>query len=269
MRVRITFQVKNKGTAIPFHHQYLIAQIFKELIASGNHKDFLDNPFYSFSSLKGQTRVSKQGLHFQSSRVTIVFTSPDEEFVDFVIGKIFEQHQIEISTLVVIPETVHHEEDVKLVEEQKLICLSPLVVTTATPDSPAGAQFVNPASDDFSDQLFESTMKRMEEAGIDVDAIPNIHKFQLVPDMAYIEKVKAAQKKFAWVYPMFEQEIKNEVRGYTFPFTLYAPVEVQQFLFSCGLGLYTQKGFGMLDIANADQHRKIVPYTVRELVVAS
>ena len=268
MRVRITFRVKNKGVAIPFHHQYLISQIVKGLIASSGHEGFTSYSYYSFSSLKGQTRVSKQGLHYQSSRVTIVLTSPNEEFVDFVISRIFDQYQIEISTLIVIPETVHQEEEVELKEKQKLICLSPMVLAPATLDSPAATLFVNPASDEFSDMLFESTMMRMEEAGIDVDAIPNIQKFQLVPDMGYLEKMKAAQKRFAWVYPVFDREVGHEVRGYTFPFTLYAPAEVQRFLFSCGMGLYTNKGFGMLDIANSDQQRMIVPYPMGELVAA-
>lgn len=266
MRVRITFRVKNKGAAIPFHHQYLISQIVKGLIASSGHEGFTNYPYYSFSSLKGQTRVSKQGLHYQSSRVTIVLTSPNAEFVDFVIGRIFDQYQIDISTLVVIPETVHEEEEFDLATEQKLICLSPIVVTNATLNSPEGTQFINPATDEFSDNLFESTMMRMEEAGIDVDAIPNIQKFQLVPDQGYLEKMQAAQKRIAWVYPVFDKEVRHEVRGYTFPFTLYAPAEVQRFLFTCGMGMYTSKGFGMLDIANADQHRSLVPYPVSELV---
>lgn len=268
MRVRITFRVKNKGAAIPFHHQYLISQIVTGLIASSGNERYKRYTYYSFSSLKGQTRVSKQGLHYQSSRVTIVLSSPNQEFVDFVIERIFDQHQIEISTLIAMPETVHREEEVEIEDEQKLICLSPLVLAPAHLNSPDSTVFVNPASDEFSDKLFESTMSRMEEAGIDVDAIPNIHKFQVVPDMAYLQKMKVAQKRIAWIYPMFDQEVRHEVRGYTFPFTLYAPIEVQRFLFSCGMGLYTNKGFGMLDIANADQNRILVPYIQGELAAA-
>lgn len=270
MRVRITFRVKNKGAAIPFHHQYLISQIVRGLIASSGNEEFSNYPYYSFSSLKGQTRVSKQGLHYQSSRVTIVLTSPREDFIDFVLDRIFDQPQIEISTLVIIPELVHQEVELEMGEEQKLICLSPLVIVPATLGSQDGTQFINPVSDEFSDKLFESTLMRMEDAGIDVDAIPNIQKFQLVPDMGYIEKMRSAQKRIAWVYPVFDQEIRHEVRGYTFPFTLYAPKEVQRFLFSCGMGLYTQKGFGLLDIANADQNRVIVEHpVVRELATTT
>jgi CRISPR-associated endoribonuclease Cas6 len=42
------------------------------------------------------------------------------------------------------------------------------------------------------------------------------------------------------------------VRGYTFPFTLYAAKEVQQFVYENGLGHFTHKGFGMLDVAHND-----------------
>ena len=153
MRVRITFRVKNKGAAIPFHHQYLISQIVKGLIASSGVAEFTNYPYYSFSSLKGQTRVSKQGLHYQSSRVTIVLTSPSDEFIQFVLGRIFDQSQIEISTLAIIPELVHQEMQMELEEEQKLICLSPLVIAKATLGSQEGTQFVNPVSDEFSDML--------------------------------------------------------------------------------------------------------------------
>ncbi|NJO03714.1 MAG: hypothetical protein HC880_20425 [Bacteroidia bacterium] len=59
-------------------------------------------------------------------------------------------------------------------------------------------------------------------------------------------------KKFARIYTVFEGKIKYELRGYTFPFTLYAAPAVQEFIFNCGLGAYTHKGFGMIDLANVD-----------------
>jgi CRISPR-associated endoribonuclease Cas6 len=46
--------------------------------------------------------------------------------------------------------------------------------------------------------------------------------------------------------------VKYEVRGYTFPFTLFAAKEVLQFVYDNGLGFFTHKGFGMLDISNND-----------------
>jgi CRISPR-associated endoribonuclease Cas6 len=46
--------------------------------------------------------------------------------------------------------------------------------------------------------------------------------------------------------------VRFEIRGYTFPFTLYAAKDVQQFVYENGLGYFTYKGFGMLDIASND-----------------
>nr|MCU0368285.1 CRISPR-associated protein Cas6 [Cyclobacteriaceae bacterium] len=64
-----------------------------------------------------------------------------------------------------------------------------------------------------------------------------------------------AHKKFARIYPLFDLDVKYEIRGYTFPFTLYAPQPVQQFVYENGLGFFSHKGFGMLDIANASSVR--------------
>jgi len=54
--------------------------------------------------------------------------------------------------------------------------------------------------------------------------------------------------------------VKYEVRGYTLPFTLYAAGEVQDFVFKCGLGAFTHKGFGMLDLANNMPSQRTEPY---------
>ncbi|MGB3588271.1 MAG: CRISPR-associated endoribonuclease Cas6 [Tunicatimonas sp.] len=62
------------------------------------------------------------------------------------------------------------------------------------------------------------------------------------------------------MYPLYDQDVKYEVRGYTFPFVLYAAPEVQKFITTNGLGLYTHKGFGMLDIAGADPGKKTQKY---------
>jgi CRISPR-associated endoribonuclease Cas6 len=54
----------------------------------------------------------------------------------------------------------------------------------------------------------------------------------------------------------YDNDVKYEVRGYTFPFTLYAAKKVQQYVYENGLGYFTHKGFGMLDISNNDSIRR-------------
>ena len=260
--------MKNKGAAVPFHHQYLIAQILKGLVVTSGADEYVDYPYYSFSGLKGLTKVSREGLHYNSNRVTIVITSPNGDFVDFLVNRIFEQDEIAIGSLMITPEAVDQELSVDFGQMTKFICISPLVLLPASFNSNDGKQFIEPGSDEFSDLLFDSTVKRMEEFGIDVDGISNLQKFQVVPDLAYINKIRQSQKKFARVYALFDRDVKYEVRGYTFPFTLYAPEEVQEFLFTCGLGHYSHKGFGMLDIANADPTKRAVGYAVSSLISA-
>ena len=94
------------------------------------------------------------------------------------------------------------------------------------------------------------------------DQLKTFFKFQLVPDHSYLMKIEQSQKKFARIYPVFDQDVKYEVRGYTFPFTLYAAPEVQKFVFILGLRAFTHKGFGMLDLANIDPTKRTKEYKV-------
>ena len=82
----------------------------------------------------------------------------------------------------------------------------------------------------------------------------------MLADKGYLDKIRASEKKFSRVYPVYLSEEKAEVRGYTFPFTLYADKTIQKFIFETGFGEHSQKGFGMLDIANADPIDRVQPY---------
>lgn len=268
MRVRITFRVKNRGTSIPFHHQFLIAQVLKGLMLTSGDDRFSSFDNYSFSGLKGQTKVSRNGLHYTSNRVTLVLTSPEKDFIDFLIKQIFQQTHLEISQLIIVPEQVEQELPVDARSEMKYICISPLVILQPSFNSDAGKQFIEPGTDDFSDLIYDSTIERMQSAGIRVDNISDLEKFQVVPDLSYINKIRQSNKKFARIYPLYDQDVKYEIRGYTFPFTLYAPPEIQKFVLQSGLGLFCNKGFGMLDIANEDPTKRTVNYEIERLISA-
>ena len=268
VRVRITFKVKNRGAAVPFHHQHLIAQILKGLVLNSGESQFQDYPYYSFSGIKGQTKVSRAGLHFNSNRVTVVISSPNRDFIDFLVTRIFDQSKIDFGSLTVIPEYADEELNVDLADSVKYISISPLVLLSASFNSDESKKFIEPGSDEFSDKIFDTTLQRMEQFGIQTEEIEGLHKFQIVPDLAYINKIRQSQKKFSRVYSIYHQDVKYEVRGYTFPFTLYAPQEVQEFLFTCGIGFYNNKGFGMLDIANSDPTKRVVSYQASDLISA-
>jgi CRISPR-associated endoribonuclease Cas6 len=257
LRTRIIFSLKNRGAYVPFHHQYLLAQVIKGLLVFGPNKSYLDFNQFNFSGLKGQTKVSRKGLHYFSSKVTLVFACSDKEFLEYFIAQLFAQKEIIVGNLHLVPESVEEEEPVKMGEEARFLCISPIVVIPAAFNDERGKKFVPPESDEFSDLLYESTLSRMEATGkFKAEELAAFYKFQIVPDREYIQRIQTSHKKFARIYPLYDNDIKFEVRGYTFPFTLYATPQVQHFVYENGLGFFTYKGFGMLDVANNDSiHR--------------
>ena len=261
MRVRVVFLLKNRGANLPFHHQYLLAQMVKGIIMQGNDKAYNDYEFYNFSGLKGQTKISRNGLHYYSSRVTLVFSSPDKGFIDYFLKHLFALPQVELGNLILIPEFVEQEEMPEFEEEGKYICISPLVLIQPGFNDNSGKKFIGPESDEFSDLLYEATMEQMEKSqSYTMEQIESFFRFQVVPDTNYLRKIKEGQKKFARIYPLFDSDVKYEVRGYTFPFTLYAAEPVHKFIFLTGLGRFGNKGFGMLDLANTNPSSRTLRY---------
>ncbi len=252
MRVRLIFELKNRGGWVPFHHQFLLAE-FLEGVKANIGAEYKNYDRYNFSGLKGQTKVGKNGLHFYSNKVTLVFASPEKEFIDKMLKEVFSKKELSIGKLDLVPEYVEIEKEPTFEDHTKFICISPLVI--AMPDTEIGAskQFINPPEDQFSDLLYESTMNRMEVAPeFENDDLAQFFKFQVDPDRKYLDRIRANEKKFSRIYPVYIAGDKQEVRGYTFPFTFYVDKRVQKFVFETGFGELTYKGFGMLDIANVD-----------------
>lgn len=261
MRIRLIFSLKNKGAYLPFHHQYILAQFLKGLIVKGGQEAFFNYNYFNFSGLKGQTKVSRSGLHYYSSLVTLVVSAPDESFIDYLLEQVFKTPKIELGNLILSPEYTEKEIEPPLETSNKFVCISPLVLLMPTFDDESGKRFINPDTDEFSDLLYESTLTRMEKSGwFNQEQMESFYKFQVVPDMNYVNKLREQQKKFARIYSVYDMDVKYEVRGYTLPFTLYAAEEVQNFVFKCGLGAFTHKGFGMLDLANNMPSQRTEPY---------
>ncbi|MTI31981.1 CRISPR-associated endoribonuclease Cas6 [Xanthovirga aplysinae] len=260
MRVRIIFNLKNRGAYVPFHHQFLLAQLIKGVLLKEADSPYRNFNKYIFSALKGQTKVSRNGLHYYSSKVTLVLSSPDQKFINFFLKNLFSYKQVEVGGLLLQPDGVEKEAAPNLTTVSKFICISPIVLLTPTFNDGNAKRFISPETDSFSDLLYESTMMRMGEYGYTTEQLESFYKFQVVPDKNYLSKIKTNQKKFARIYPVYNQDVKYEVRGYTFPFTLYAAKEVQEFVFTCGLSSFTHKGFGMLDLANSDPAKRTIEY---------
>ncbi len=257
MRTRIIFSLKNRGAYVPFHHQFLLAQFIKGILIFGPNKEYKDFTQFIFSGLKGQTKISRKGLHFYSAKVTLVFSCTDKEFLAYFLEQLFLQKEIVIGSLHLSPEAFEQEESVQINEEAKFLCISPIVPIQASFNDEQSKKFMSPDTDEFSDLLYDATLSRMEATGkYTPEELAGFYKFQIVPDAGYLQRIQDTHKKFARIYPVYDNDVKFEVRGYTFPFTLYAAPEVQRFVYENGLGYFCHKGFGMLDIAHNDSIRK-------------
>lgn len=181
--------------------------------------------------------------------------------MDYLLEQVFATPKIELGNLILSPEYTELENEPELETSNKFVCISPLVLITPAFNEEIGKRFISPDSDEFSDLLYESTLTRMERSGwYTPEQMESFYKFQVVPDMNYVNKLKEQQKKFARIYSVYDMDVKYEVRGYTLPFTLYAAPEVQDFVFKCGLGAFTHKGFGMLDLANHPSGTRTTTY---------
>jgi len=251
VRVRLIFSLESKGASLPFHHQSVLNSLFRDLMTEAGISDQHARHLFNFSGLKGQTRISRRGLHYLSNKVTVVVSAADETFMDALVSHILQKDMLTIGELRVKPESADLEKIPDFEEATKFVCISPVILSLPMNENGSAKQFISPLNEYFSDLLYESTLLRMKDSGnYTSDQIQSYYKFQVVPDKAYLLKIKKNNKKFARIYHLQDGEAELEVRGYTFPFTLYAAKEVQEFLFTCGLGYYTNFGFGMLDVAD-------------------
>ncbi|MEN7550284.1 CRISPR-associated endoribonuclease Cas6 [Rapidithrix thailandica] len=267
MRIRIIFSLINKGAVLPFHHQKLIRILINEIL--GNDQKVLGKELFNFSGLKGQTKVGHEGLHYYSKRVTLVFSSFKKSFAELFIQKLFLHDRVALGNLILVPELVEEEILPDLQSSNKYLCISPLVVLNQH-NNDRNKEFIHPTTDDFSDLLYESTMTRMEETGkYSNEDIASFFRFQLIPDKIYLNKINKAEKKFARIYTLVDNKSIKEVRGYTFPFSLYAAPEVQEFIFKCGFGELTSHGFGMVDFSHPSNSNRQVIYTRKSKFIHS
>ncbi|MFY0606602.1 MAG: CRISPR-associated protein Cas6 [Cyclobacteriaceae bacterium] len=261
MRVRLTFEVQNRGGVVPFHHQSYLSQIFDSIIVKLS-SNFQDYTFYCFSGLKGQTRLGKGGLKYSSKRVTVVITSANAEFIEDLIKQLLKAKGFQVGDLIIVPLSADEELPLGFSQEMKYLCISPIIPSLSHPDE------IDPTSNEFSDLLYDATLNRMVDFGLDLSKIENIQKFQIIPDADYLARLKASNKVFSRVYTIVDKkEQELQLRGYTFPFRLFAMPEIQDFIYTCGLGLQCASGYGMLDGTNGQSINSTSPLLNRESVL--
>lgn len=229
----------------------------------GGEMSFLSFRDFNFSGLKGQTKSSRKGLHYYSSRVTLVLASRNVDFLNYILLNMFRMQQVQLGDLALVPERVEMEKIPDLSAYEKFICLSPLVLAEPSLTNDRAVSYINPQSDEFSDRLYDLAMQHVESQMLfDQDVMTSFNQFQIVPDKDYLTKLVEKNKKFSRVYTTYDQDIKFDVRGYTFPFYFYGARELKEVLFIDGLGAIPHKGFGMIDLANEDPNDRVEPYEV-------
>lgn len=248
MRTRLIFSLNNVGAMLPFHHQHLIANFLQWLLKK-NKSEYATFKNYTISAVKGKLEVSKGGLKVLSNKVTVVITSLNDGFIEQTIDYIFKEPRIQIGELILTPLYTEKEELAEMAEETKYLCLAPMVLVSPLESTKDAVKYINPFSDDFSDLLYESTMNKMEESGLySPQDLVSFSKFQVIPDKEYLLRFKNEDQKYTRIFTIYENGTAFPVRGYTFPFSLFAAKEVQEFIYFGGFGCLNYKGYGMLDV---------------------
>lgn len=247
MRAKITFDLQSQDHVMP-HYQQTLLKVWLESVKAIS-ETWRDYPSYNFSSLRGQASSQQAGLDYLPGQIKLVISSPSEEFLDFVIQQISTQSTCKIGPLSLAAVSAQKEPMPVLGDAVKYVCISPLVPSLQALESEqAGQAFIHPQEDLFSDLLYESTMQSMERSGLySPEEMNQFFKFQLVPDQYYLSKLKKQGKLFARIYPVNYYGKEHEIRTYIFPFTLYAAKQVQEYVYTYGLGALTEQGLGMLD----------------------
>lgn len=237
--------------------------MLKAVAMVGGDQDFVSFKGFNFSGLKGQTKSSRKGLHYYSNRVTLILASRNVDFINYILQNMFKMQKVQLGELVLEPERVELERIPDLSAYEKFICLSPLVLAEPSLTDDNAVTYVNPQTDEFSDKLYDLAMQHVESLMLyDEETMASFNQFQVVPDKEYLAKLEENNKKFSRVYATYDQDVKFDVRGYTFPFYFYGAKELKEVAFIDGLGAIPHKGFGMIDLANEDPNDRVEPYDV-------
>jgi len=244
MRIKISFlKVHGSSGTVPLHHQKIISafleEVIRELPVTSNN--------YTYSSLKGTSKVQTGQIRFLSSKVSLVLSAPEAEFAEELVKKIFDRRLVSFAKLTLVPKSYEVIPDPEFKTQMKYVCISPMVPQEAfhAEEGAALPDPLDPRSQEFSDMFYEAILDRMEKAGFTEEQIANFAEFEIIPDPGYVQKIEDTHKKFARIY---KNNLNQTIYGYLLPFTLHAHPQVQKFIWECGIGLFTTQGYGMVDI---------------------
>lgn len=246
MRVKISFlKVHGSSGTVPLHHQKIISAFLEEVIREMPIK----SEFYNFSSLKGTSKVQAGQIRFLSSKVSLVLSAPEPEFLQMLVNEIFERRLVSFAKLTLVPKSYEVMPDPEFKTVMKYVCISPMISQPPFETDMSGniPEAMDPRNQEFSDLFYDAVIDQMEKAGFNEKQLAAFAEFEIMPDPGYVQKIADTHKKFARIY---KNNSNETIFGYLLPFTLHAHPQVQKFIWECGLGLNTVQGYGMVDLVS-------------------
>ncbi len=241
MRVKISF-LRSQGSlnTVPLHHQKIIWSTIQSVLQEipGHEGEF------NFSSLKGTSKVKNGFMRFLSSKITLVMSSGNDALMNAFVEKIFTLPEVAFGRMVLIPKSYETIPTPEFQKEMKCVCISPIVLSDPELDPTNSQEIIDPASQQFSDFLFNSMMDRLEKSGVSESKLNEYAEFEASPDHEYLQKLTETGKKFARFYKSCNGQ---SMIGYLLPFQLHAHPDIHKYFWDQGIGSLTEEGYGMID----------------------
>jgi CRISPR-associated endoribonuclease Cas6 len=241
MRFKISFvREQASSNSIPLHHQKLVTDALGRLIEPITS----DRSQFSFSSLKGTSKIQNGFMRFLSSKITLVVSGRNREQVEQLVEALFAHKPFSVGKMNLIPRHKEVIPDPDFQTKMRYLCISPLILVDPNKDAEKALEQVDPTSHQFSDLLYNVVLDRMEKSGFTDDQLNEFAEFEFTPDMQYVTKIQESGKKFARQYKCVSG---LPMVGYLLPFTLHAHPDVHKFILETGLGVLTEEGYWMVD----------------------
>ena len=184
-------------------------------------------------------------MRMLSSKVTLVISGKNKEYLDQVLKMIFERPYLTVGKMNLIPKNYDIIPDPAFQTKMRYLCISPLILFDPNKDVDKAQEQVDPTSHQFSDILYNDVLDRMEKAGYKEAQLNEFAEFEFMPDQDYVNKINTTGKKFARFYKSVSG---HTMMGYLLPFTLHAHNEVHKYIWEVGMGVLTEEGYGMIDV---------------------
>src|SRR5437870_4595521 len=125
MRIKISFlRDQASSNSIPLHHQKLLSTALHEIANAVS----TEPAAFNFSSIKGTSRIQNGFMKFLSTKVTLVLSAPDVNFLQKFIDEIFTRPFITIGKMNLIPKHKEVIKDPDFQKRMRYLCISPIVL---------------------------------------------------------------------------------------------------------------------------------------------